>query len=147
MNKTIQQMTRATLDEFGKPHTLWGEESDTTINILNKTHILVNSDKNPYELWFGKPPVVKHYRFFGRKSYIKNIDDILGKFQSRLDQGILFGYKCYNKSIQNIVECIDVVIDETSTGTKREAPVDDELFPTTSQKDVGGGGLMKHQKK
>jgi hypothetical protein len=72
----------------GTPHTFWGEATHTTINILNKAHVRVNNDKTPHELWFGKPPTVKHFRVFGRKCYIKNNDDKLGKFESRADEGI-----------------------------------------------------------
>ena len=123
-----------------------GEETHTLVNILNKAHIQVNSEKNPHELWFGKPPTVKHFRVFGSKCYIKNNDDKIGNFEARADEGILLGYssrrkgyKCYNKILQKIVECIDVGIDEASTCTKREAPQDGEDTPSKSQKDVGEG--------
>jgi hypothetical protein len=46
-------------------------------------------------------------------------DDKLGKFDSRVDEGIFLGYstrskayKCYNKRLHKVVECIDVRIDE-----------------------------------
>lgn len=121
-----------------------GEETHTTANILKKAHVRVNNDKTPFELWFGKPPTIKHFRNFGSKFYIKKNDDKLGKFESRDDERILLGYssrskgyKFYNKRHQNIVECIDVVINEASTCTKREAQVDDKPIPTTSQNAVG----------
>lgn len=139
-------MACAMLDESGTPHTLWGEATHTTMNILNKAHIWVNNDKTPYELWFCKPPAIKHFRVFGRKSYIKNNYNKLRKFESRADEEILLGYSSrrkgynfYNKRLQKIVECIDFVIDEVSTDTKREAPVDDKRVPTTRQKDAGEG--------
>lgn len=98
------------LYDFGTPYTLWGEETHTTMNILNKYHIPVNHDKTPYELWFGKPPNVNYFRIFGSKCYIKKNDDKLGKFESIADEGILLGYssrskgyKCYDKRLQNIV--------------------------------------------
>ena len=59
------------LDEFGTPNTIWGEVAHTAVNILNKAHVRVNSDKNPYEIWYGNTPTVKHFKFFGRKCYIK----------------------------------------------------------------------------
>jgi len=65
MDRTIQKMACAILDGSGTPHTFWGEAAHTTVNILNKDHIYVNSDKTPYELWYGKPPIVKHFRVFG----------------------------------------------------------------------------------
>lgn len=93
----------------------------------------MNSDKTPYELWYGKPPTTKHFRVFGSKCYIKINNDKLGKSEAIDDEGILLGYysrrkwyKCYNKILQSIVECIDVVIDEASTGMKKEAPIDEK---------------------
>ena len=62
-------MACAMLDEFGTPDTFLGEAAYTTINILNKAHVHVNSDKNPYELWYRNLPTVKHFRVFGRKFF------------------------------------------------------------------------------
>ena len=118
-NRTIQQMACAMLDEFGTHDTFWGEAAHTTVNILNKAHVRVNSDKTSYELWYGKPPTVKNFRVFGRKCFIKNNDEKLGKFEAREDEGILLGYssrskwyKCYNKRLWKIFECIYVVFNE-----------------------------------
>jgi len=36
MNRTIQQMARAMLDEFGTPATFWGESPFVTVTILNQ---------------------------------------------------------------------------------------------------------------
>ena len=114
------------LDESGTPDTFWGEAEHTVVNILNKAHVQVNSDKTPYELQYGNLPIVKHFRVFGRKCFIKNNDEKLGNFEPREDEGIFLGYssrikayKCYNKILQKIVECIDVVIDESLTAPKR----------------------------
>lgn len=80
---------------------------------------------------------------FASKCFLKKIDDKLGKFESRVVEGILLGYssrskwyKCYNKRPQKIVESIHFVIDEASTCTKREAQSDDEPLPTKIQEVV-----------
>jgi len=39
MNKTIQQMACAMLDESGTPATFWGEASYVEVVILNKTYV------------------------------------------------------------------------------------------------------------
>ena len=89
----------------------------------------MNNDKTPYEIWYGNLPTAKHFRVFGRKCFIKNNDEKLGKFEPRENEGIYLGYssrskayKCYNKILLNIVECIDVVIDESFSTLKREIP-------------------------
>ena len=92
MNRTVQKMARAMLDETGTPTTFWGEVAFSVMTILNKANVRVNRNQTPYELWYGKPPTVKHFRVFGSKCFIKRTDEKLGKFESKEDEGILLGY-------------------------------------------------------
>ena len=115
MNRTIVQMARAMFDDSGTPDMFWSEAAHTAVNILNKAHVRVNSDKTPYELWYGNSPSVRHFKVFGSNCFIKNNDEKLGKFEPRSDEGILLGYsstsrayKCYNKRLRKIVECIEL---------------------------------------
>jgi hypothetical protein len=55
-----------------------------------------------------------------KKCYIKREDGRMGKFDSRVDKGVLVGYsstrkayKCYNLRLNKVVESINVTIDET----------------------------------
>ena len=82
-----------------------------------------NHDKTPYELWFGRPTFVKHFRTFGSKCYIKNDEDNLGKFDPRSDEGIFLrysynkkAYRCYNLRLLKIVESANVNIDDLKKG-------------------------------
>jgi hypothetical protein len=70
---------------------------------------------------YGKEdqPNVKHFRVFGSKCYIKRENGRMGKFDSRVDKGVLVGYsstrkayKCYNLRLNKLVERINVTIDE-----------------------------------
>ena len=88
-------------------------------------------------MWFGQLASIKHFKVFGSKCYIKNNDDHLGKFDSRDDEGIFLGYemnsegyRCFNKRMHKLVDCIDVWIDE-------EAPVKDQqrISTKTNEKD------------
>src|ERR1700721_167985 len=72
MNRTVQQMAHAMLDESGTLATFWGEAAHAVVVILNKTNVRVNSTQTPHELWNGKTPSVKHFKIFGSKCYIKN---------------------------------------------------------------------------
>jgi hypothetical protein len=63
---------------------------------------------------------VKNFRVFGSKCYIKREDGRMGKFDSHVDKGELVGYsttrkayKCYDLSLNKVVERINVTIDET----------------------------------
>jgi hypothetical protein len=81
--------------------------------------LIFNHEKTPYELWLGKPTSMKHFKVFGSKCYIKRDEYNLGKFDSRSDGGIFWGYspnkkdyKCYNLRLQKIVESVNVKIDD-----------------------------------
>jgi hypothetical protein len=57
-----------------------------------------NNDKTSYELWKERPTSIKDFIFFGRKCYIKREDNKVGKFDSRVDEGILVGYSSKRKA-------------------------------------------------
>jgi hypothetical protein len=56
----IQEMAR-TRDVF-RTHAMY-----TIVHIQNIIILTNNSDKNPYELWKGRPTNVKNFIVFGRK--------------------------------------------------------------------------------
>jgi hypothetical protein len=89
------------------------------VHVLNKAHLKPQSDKTPYELWYGRPTSIKHFKVFGSKCYIKNNDENLGKYDDRANEGIFLGYAtnskgyiCYNKRLHKMVDCIDIKVDE-----------------------------------
>jgi len=92
MNRMVIQMAHAMLDESGTPATFWGEAAFAAVTILNKTNVQVNKTQTPHELWYGKTPMVKYFKVFGSKCYIKRADENLGKFEPRADERILLSY-------------------------------------------------------
>jgi hypothetical protein len=95
------------------------EAIHTAVHILNKAHLRPHSDKTPYELWFGRPASIKHFKVVGSKCYIKNNDENIDKYDDRTDEGIFLGYatnskgyRCYNKRLHKLVDCIDIKVDE-----------------------------------
>jgi hypothetical protein len=105
----------------------WVQEVHTTIHIQNIGMLINNNDTNTYELWRGIPTNVRNFKVFGSKSYIKREYGRMGKFGSRVNKGILFGYsstrksyKCFNLRINKIVEIINVTFDETRRCRIRE---------------------------
>eukprot|EP00253_Pinus_taeda_P032801 PITA_32801 len=86
MNRTIQQMARAMLDESGTPATFWGEVAFATVTILYQANVRVNNIQTPHVLWYGKTPTIKYFKVFGSKCYIKRTDEKLGKFEPRADE-------------------------------------------------------------
>jgi hypothetical protein len=118
-NRSVQQMARSMMNERNIPQTYWVEAIHTAVHILNKAHLRPHSDKTPYELWFGRPASIKHFKVFGSKCYIKNNDEDISKYDDRADEGIFLGYatnskgyRCYNKRLHKLVDCIDIKVDE-----------------------------------
>jgi hypothetical protein len=86
-----------------------------------------NTNKSPYDLWKGRPVNVKQFRVFGSKCYIKRQDGRMGKFDSRVEKGVLVrysitrkAYKCYNLRLNKFLESINVTIDETGKQELKE---------------------------
>jgi hypothetical protein len=69
----------------------------TTLHIQNRVILRNNSDKNPYELWKGRPKKVKNIRVFRSKCYIKREYGRMGKFDSHLDKGVIVSYSSTRK--------------------------------------------------
>jgi hypothetical protein len=118
-NITVQQMARSMMNEKNIGQIYWVEVIHTAVHVLNKAHLRPQSDKTHYELWYGRPASIKHFKVFGSKCYIKNNDENLGKYDDRADEGIFLGYatnskgyKCYNKRLHKMVDCIDIKFDE-----------------------------------
>jgi hypothetical protein len=112
-------MARSMMNEKNTGQTHWVEAIHTTVHVLNKAHLRPQSNETPYELWFGRPTSIKHFKVFGSKCCIKNNDENLGKYDDRADEGIFLGYatnskgyRCYNKRMHKMVDCIDVKVDE-----------------------------------
>jgi hypothetical protein len=112
-------MARSMMNEKNIGQTYWVEAIHTLVHVLNKAHLRPQCDKTPYELWFGRPASIKHFRVFGIKCYIENNDENLEKYDDRVDEGIFLGYAanskgyiCYNKRMHKMVDCIDVKTDE-----------------------------------
>jgi hypothetical protein len=112
-------MARSMMNEKNISQPYWVEAIHIVVHILNKSHLRPQSDNNPYELWFGRPASIKHFKVFGSKCYIKNNDENLGKYDERAEEGILLGYAtnnkgylCYNKMLHKLVDFIDIKVDE-----------------------------------
>ena len=48
----------------------WKEAINTSSHTLNSVQLKKDSDKTPYELWYGYKPNVSYLKVFGSKCYI-----------------------------------------------------------------------------
>jgi hypothetical protein len=144
-------MARSMMNEKNIGQAYLVEEIHTAVHVLNKSHLRPQSDKTPYELWFGRPTSIKHFKVFGSKCYIKNNDENLGKYDDRADEGIFLGYatnskgyRCYNKRLHKMVDGIDVKVDEgiparemyrNESSTEDTTKVDDKQVQESENED------------
>ena len=64
MNRTVQQMARAMIDESVTPTTFWDEAAFAAVTILNQANVRVHNTQTPNELWYSKTPTVKYFKSF-----------------------------------------------------------------------------------
>jgi hypothetical protein len=100
-NMTVQEMAQTMLMDSKLIDIFWTHEVHTVVHIQNRVMLRKNTDKTPYELWKGRLENVKHFRVFGRKCHIKREDGKMGKFDSRVDKGVLVGYSSTRKSYKS----------------------------------------------
>jgi hypothetical protein len=119
-NMTVHEMARTILMDSKLTYIFWTQAVHKTVHIQNRLMLEKNTDKTPYEIWKGRPANVKNFKVFGSKCYIKREDGRMGKFDSCVDKGVIFGYsstrkeyKCYNLRLKKVVERINITIDET----------------------------------
>ena len=125
-NRTVQEATRTMLKEAKLLDSFWREVVYTVVYTLNRGQLRVNKDKTPYELWYGRPALVKYFKVFGSNYYIKRNKDDPRKFESMTSDGMFLGYsstkkeyRCYNKMLHKIVESADVKVDDINQGKRK----------------------------
>jgi transposase InsO family protein len=76
-NKKIQEVARTMLNETKIQDKFWRDAICTKVHKLNRAQLRPNHDKTPYEIWFGRPSYVKHFRVFGRNVTLRMMKIIL----------------------------------------------------------------------
>jgi hypothetical protein len=75
-------MARTTLKDSKLGDIFWTHAVYAVVHILNRGMLRSNNDKNPYDLWKGRPKNMNHFRVFESKCYIKREYGNIGKFDS-----------------------------------------------------------------
>jgi hypothetical protein len=118
-NRTLVEMARTMLDEYGTPRRFWADDISTACYVSNQIFFCSILILTPFELWFGRKHFVSHFRPFGCKCFVLKRGN-LGKFESRSFDGILLrytphgrSYRVYSFETNTIVESCDVTFDAT----------------------------------
>ena len=124
-------MARTILHNKDVARNLWGESINTVCYTVNRVYFRPGTKKTPYELWKGRKPNVKYFRFFGSTCFILKDGENVGKFDFRSDEGIFLGYlftskayRVYNKRTTRVMETVNVVIDESSNSGSEKFSVE-----------------------
>jgi hypothetical protein len=117
-NMIVQEMARTMLNDSKLSYMFWREAIHIVVNILNRCLLRTNHDKTTYELWKCGPATINYLKVFGSKCYIKRSEENLGKFDSRINEGIFLGYssdskayRFYNLRLNKIVTSTNVKVD------------------------------------
>jgi hypothetical protein len=120
-NKTLITLARAMLDDYGVSQRFLAEAINTACHASNRVYLHRLMMKTPYELLIGRNPNISYFRVFGCKCFIFKKRKHLGKFESRVDEGIFVGYasnskayRVFNNSTRVIEETCDVEFDESN---------------------------------
>ncbi|GJX85235.1 putative ribonuclease H-like domain-containing protein [Tanacetum coccineum] len=86
----------------GKPKggKITGKAVNTACYVQNRVLVVKPHNKNPYELFHGRPPILSFMRPFGCPVTILNTIDHLGKFDGKADEGFFVGYSLNSKAFR-----------------------------------------------
>lgn len=103
----------------------WAEATNIACYLKKRIYVIPTLKMTPYELWKGKKPSISYSHPFGYQCFILNTKDNLGKFDSKCDNGVLFGYseiskayRVYNSRTLVLEEAIHVKFNNTKPDTK-----------------------------
>nr|GFA27740.1 uncharacterized mitochondrial protein AtMg00810-like [Tanacetum cinerariifolium] len=103
MNMTLIEATRTMLADLLLPIPFWAEAVNTACYVQNRVLVTKPHNKTPYELLHGRLPSIGFMRPFGCPVTILNTLDPLGKFQGKVDEGILVGYYVCSKALGYLI--------------------------------------------
>ncbi|KAK1419497.1 hypothetical protein QVD17_28669 [Tagetes erecta] len=128
-NRTLIEAARSMLADAKIPITFWDEAIATACFVQNRTLLVQDKQKTSYELLFGRKPNISYLKAFGCPVTILNLNDHLGKFESKSDDGFFLGYssvskayRVFNSKTNTVIETINVKFLENSFPSVAHGP-------------------------
>ncbi|KAK1424178.1 hypothetical protein QVD17_19498 [Tagetes erecta] len=128
-NRTLIEAARSMLADAKIPITFWDEAIATACFVQNRTLLVQDKQKTSYELLFGRKPNISYLKAFGCPVTILNLNDHLGKFESKSDDGFFLGYSSvskayrdFNSKTNTVIETINVKFLENSFPSVAHGP-------------------------
>jgi len=91
-NRTLIEAARSMIADAKIPITFLDEAIATACFVQNRTLLVQDKHKTPYELMFGRKPNISYLKAFGCPVTILNLSDQLGKFEPKSYDGFFLGY-------------------------------------------------------
>jgi len=91
-NRTLIEAARTMLADLKLPITFWAEAVSTACFVQNRSIIVKDHKKTPYELLFKRKPQMGFFRSFGCPVSVLNTSDQLAKFDAKACDGFFVGY-------------------------------------------------------
>ena len=130
-NRTLQEMVRTMISEYGLPQYLWAEAVNTACYISNRIYLCKNTFKTSFEIYNLRKPNVLYFKVFGCKCFALNTKDNLGKFDNKAYEAIFVGYsstskayRVFNKSSLTIEESMHVKFEESNDIVENVVKID-----------------------
>lgn len=89
--RTIKEASKTAMSRAKVVKTVWPYAVSCAVHTLNRT-CSSNSNKTPYEDWFGRKPSVKHLRVFGQAAILKSKQQPKGSWDERGVEAMFLGY-------------------------------------------------------
>nr|GFA17791.1 ribonuclease H-like domain-containing protein [Tanacetum cinerariifolium] len=99
-NRTFIEAARTLLADSLLPIRFWAEAVNTACYVQNRVLVTKPHNKTPYELLHDRLPRIDFMRPFGCLVTILNTLVPLGKFQGKVDEGLLVGYSVCSKAFR-----------------------------------------------
>nr|GEX67673.1 retrovirus-related Pol polyprotein from transposon TNT 1-94 [Tanacetum cinerariifolium] len=99
-NRTLIDVARTMLADLLLPIPFWAEAINTACYVRNRVLVTKSQNKTHYELLHGRTPSIGFMRPFGCPVTILNTLDSLGKFDGKVDEGLLVGYSVNSKAFR-----------------------------------------------
>nr|GEV61176.1 ribonuclease H-like domain-containing protein [Tanacetum cinerariifolium] len=97
-NRTLIEAARTMLADSLLPILFWAEAVNTACYVQNRVLVTKPQNKTPYVL--GRTPSIGFMRPFGCPVTIPNTLDPLGKFNGKVNEGLLVGYSVSSKAFR-----------------------------------------------